>query len=196
MSTPAAIEIEKLELWFNKNTSIPVLRLLILTGFDVNTVDNSGRNTKLLRSVYHENVDIIKYLLSIPGIDVNKPDYSGAVPLHYAKSEEIVRLLVEAGANINALTLKGTSPIMINKTDDAIRYLVSKGADLTIKNMQGETVFDRHRIHSLLKTKIDIIHDNLNELNDDEKVSVVEKTSMGLSKEQKSKLIQKILASF
>jgi ankyrin repeat protein len=194
----ASCKSEFLTAWFNNSISnIPLLALLIDNGVDVNAVDSNG-NTKLMNILrgYEVNMDLIKYLLSVPGIDVNKCNNNEYTPLHYANKYDIVELLIKAGANINAINSHGNSPIMINKSVKAIKYLVEQGADLTIKNKQGKTVYDMVDNHDILKTPDNIVNEYFEKMNDDKKVSFMEKISIKLSKEQKSELIQKILASF
>jgi ankyrin repeat protein len=193
----ASCKSEYLTAWFDNSISnTSILALLIDNGVDVNAVDLKG-NTKLMNAICHDqrNIKLIEYLLSIPGIDVNKSNNHKYTPLHYAERYDIVNLLVNAGADINAINCHGNSPIMTNKSDDAINYLAENGADLTIKNKQGETVYDMVNDHDILKTPVNFINEYFKKIKDNEKVTVIENIIAILSKEQKSELFQKILKS-
>ncbi|KAK8792494.1 hypothetical protein WA588_004989, partial [Blastocystis sp. NMH] len=76
---------------------------LIENGTDINILDDD-RRTPLHWASASKNTELVRYLLSIPTIQVNAQDESGYTPLMCAVSagrEETVSLLLAAGADVN-----------------------------------------------------------------------------------------------
>lgn len=73
-----------------------LVKQLISTGADVNKADADGW-TPLLSAADNGHTEIVKLLLGVLGIDLNRANKYGASPLERAQTEEIKRLLSDAG---------------------------------------------------------------------------------------------------
>lgn len=144
---------------WKKSDDIEVLKLVVEKGVDVNMiVDTKCNHTKLLRACDYNQIDIVKYLLTLPNIDIKVVSILKNTVLHLCDKKEIAKMLVEAGADINALNNNGETPIMsdtYNNNIEKIKYLASNGADLTIKNNKGRTIYDFVSDKSILKTPLE-----------------------------------------
>ena len=96
-----------------ENCDSPVSIFLIENGADYNQicVEDSGAN-HLMVAVFHNNVEIVKYLLN-KGMDINQKDSEGKTVLMWATqvgssaSLEMIDLLIENGANIRSRDNEG-----------------------------------------------------------------------------------------
>jgi hypothetical protein len=101
------------------------------------------------------------FLARKPDINAVSADYNGTVKngpvsfgrfsaLHHAvmsRSEDIVKLLLDAKASVNAGDIRGMTPLMLAVSNDhpnikLIRLLIEHGADTSIASTTGETVLD------------------------------------------------------
>jgi len=88
--------------------------------FDVNTPDPTAMNRTVLHVACSEgDLPMVKYLLSLPGIDPNKPDGTGWTPLYnacvYFREEVVRELLVSVkGLEVNRKSETGCSPLRIS----------------------------------------------------------------------------------
>ena len=117
---------------------------------DVNQADSVG-STPLSVAAENGELEIVKFLLTVPDIDVNKADNHETTPLYYAAEHselEIVRLLLTVpGIDVNKATTGGETPLYAAADDtrrgdtNIVRLLLTvPGIDVnkaTIKN--GET---------------------------------------------------------
>lgn len=69
--------------------------------------------------------------------DFTKTDEQGCNLLHYAKSAEIAKLLIEEGADVNQEDKKGQTPIFKARDKELAQTLIENGADLTVKDNKG-----------------------------------------------------------
>jgi ankyrin repeat protein len=60
---------------------------LVNAGADINDQKNSNLQTPLMRAASYGYVDVIKYLLTVPGINLNLESKSGKTALKYAINE-------------------------------------------------------------------------------------------------------------
>lgn len=149
------------KLW-KESDNIATLQLLAEKGVDINMFVNDERS-KLNYSARNDKVDLVKFLLTLPGINVNSKSINGNTPLHMVSDIKIVKMLVEAGADINAIGETDQTPIMTMTNKSKVKYLVSKGADLTFKNKDGKTIYDLVD-KSWFKTPLDFVKEQVENL--------------------------------
>ena len=122
--------------------ALPQLQEYDLTGVDVNYVDIESGYTPLIQAVRKKQIDLIRFLLDLPRIDVNKvdnkkycfPPISHAIQIHRL---DIVKMLLDNGANINEPSMNEknpyNTPLMIAAWGgnlEEVRLLVENGACL------------------------------------------------------------------
>ena len=97
----------------------------------------SSRNLQtdeLFRAVREGNTDMVRSLLSAPGVNVNATDERGSTPLLEAARfghDEICRILIASGANLKSKDPDGKTALMLamqNNHDDVVRVLKQAGA--------------------------------------------------------------------
>ncbi len=143
-----------------------LIRLLITAGADVNAQGEDGW-TPLTNVCLYENIEGLRMLLDAPGIEVNKPNKEGSVPLVVAalrNNEEIKSILQAAGASLpvdnvpapengdraaqQRLQEMGITPsrynqALCNATDNSdnekIQLLIAAGADVNTQAEDGWT---------------------------------------------------------
>ncbi len=142
------------------------IRLLIIAGADVNAQGEDGW-TPLTNVCLYENIEGVRMLLAAPGIDINKPNKEGNIPLVVAarnNNEQIKSMLQEAGARLpddttpapengdaaaqQQLYELGITPSRYNQalceaTDNSdnekIQLLIAAGADVNTQAEDGWT---------------------------------------------------------
>ncbi len=90
-----------------------VVELLINHGADCN-LPFKENTSPLCIAAKHGNVQVVRLLLQVPGIQVNRATDSGASPLGIAVQrghKEVVRLLLKKGASLTIASNKGASPL-------------------------------------------------------------------------------------
>ena len=113
-------------------------KLLQKSEIDLNESDEKGW-TPLLLACENEEFDIVRFLVE-NGADVNKPDFHGQTPLHFAVDEAIdSSCRHELGRRVD------DTPV------DIIVYLLWKGADPLQKDLNGETPIDWANRYSVNK---------------------------------------------
>ena len=87
----------------------------VISSSEINTKFDG--DTPIVLAVERNNIEIVKILLKIPGIDVNLADDDGETPIMlaiYGCNVEIVKLLLAVpGININWKNKNGDTPIML-----------------------------------------------------------------------------------
>ena len=71
---------------------------------------------------------------------INDRDLRGQIPLHFAKSSEIVKTLINAGIDVNLQDNKGFTPLHLavqKGKGDVITALIEEGATANIKTKEG-----------------------------------------------------------
>jgi acyl-CoA-binding protein len=94
----------------------------------INLKDDDNEQTALHWACDRGEVEVVKLLLSYPGIDVKAADQTGMSPLHYAVTcefEEVVQLLMTAGADPHQKDEDGETPMMMAESEE-IKHLLSK----------------------------------------------------------------------
>jgi len=126
-----------------ENGNIEMVRILLDRGFDVNARDNWGE-TPLHNAISRDFLDIAKMLIE-KGAGINAASTAdgstGKTPLHYARSDKAVRILVRKGADINAKDRKGRTPLhyAAEGSGSAVEELLASGADVNAKDGEGFT---------------------------------------------------------
>lgn len=110
---------------------------LIELGANINAKASNSTSNQNLTALYfaliHENIDLIKLLIS-EGANLNAKDADGWAPIHqvvHNNKLEIVKLLSENGANLELETEEDLTPLAIaiqRGAKDIVEYLVCKGA--------------------------------------------------------------------
>jgi ankyrin repeat protein len=116
--------------WAASLGSIEMLDILILDGMDPNQATILGR-TALSKSAWNGSVEVLTYLLNIPGLEIDTPDKRGRAPLHNAvwgsaggregrkmgqnatDSPECAELLIKKGCKLEAEDNGGNTPLCI-----------------------------------------------------------------------------------
>jgi ankyrin repeat protein len=127
----------------SRPTCIPILKLLLQYGADVNKNAGQYHETALHSAVKANNIDACKLLIEA-GADVNSQNFIGATPLHEACHKwkvDMCKFLIQSGANIEAEDFEGRTPIFSATPDGPIANLLyTLGANFLHRNKQGETV--------------------------------------------------------
>jgi len=119
---------------------------------DINAADESGF-TKLQRAAFNADVEKVRELLQIPGIDVNLPNrkHEDQTALHYALEErvqpryiEVVKLLLEApGIDVNKETEHGNNALhfaAVGGHMEGVKILLDfPGMDVNARGYKGRT---------------------------------------------------------
>lgn len=127
------------ELGIDLNTKSTMMAALIRIGADVHAEFAGDGETVLHYAAANQDLDMIKILLSLPGIDVNFIDDRGWTPIATAsanENDEAIDLLLAAGAEITAFA---------NKTEDEFEMDHFCGPYINQRKAQ-EANFDWYRM--------------------------------------------------
>lgn len=120
---------------------------LLTTDINLNIPQTKGL-TPLYRAVYFGHKDLVAFLLTLPGIDVNKADATGETPLYWAAYQgysDIVSLLLKApGIDVNKAEQQyGWTPLLRAASDGLteIVNLLIQAPDINVNAMSkvGDT---------------------------------------------------------
>lgn len=119
-------------------------------GFSPADVEATGGVTLLHAACTGRDARVVRDLIAW-GVDVNRADERGSLPLHIAcsrntRTAEAVEVLVAAGASINAQDVNGNTAVhfAVGYTGEGdaqlakLRVLLSAGAALALTNNRGE----------------------------------------------------------
>src|ERR1041385_7581549 len=107
---------------------------LIVAGCNRPSATNNAQVSALFRATREGNTDMVRSLVSAPGIDVNATDERGSTPLLEAARyghDNICRMLIAAGANLKAKDRDGKTALQLaiqGDHDDVVRVLKQAGA--------------------------------------------------------------------
>jgi len=108
---------------------------LLLAGCNRQSASNNAQVAALFRATREGNTDMVRSLLSAPGIDVNATDETGSTPLLEAARyghDDICRILIAAGANLKSKDRDGKTALQLaiqGNHDDVVRVLKQAGAN-------------------------------------------------------------------
>ena len=106
---------------------------LFVVGCSRQSATNSAQVAALFRATREGNTDMVRSLLSSPGVDVNAKDESGSTPLLEAARfghDNICRMLIAAGAKLNAKDRDGKTALQLaiqGNHDEVVRVLKQAG---------------------------------------------------------------------
>ena len=121
---------------------VATVKKFFKAGKDVRATDAEG-NTCLLRAAYCGHTDTVRYLLSLPEVDLNHQDSNNYSALHFAVKEkhaDVVQVLIDAGAHIETRNAFGHSPLHMASISGELRtvkMLVEAGADVRATDVEG-----------------------------------------------------------
>ena len=107
---------------------------LLLAGCNRQSASNNAQVAALFRATREGNTDMVRSLLSAPGIDVNATDETGSTPLLEAARyghDDICRILIAAGANLKSKDRDGKTALQLaiqGDHNDVVRVLKQAGA--------------------------------------------------------------------
>ena len=113
------------------NTSL--IFCLLLAGCNRQSPTNNAQVAALFRATREGNTDMVRSLLSAPGVDVNAKDESGSTPLLEAARfghDNICRMLIAAGANLKAKDRDGKTALQLaiqGDHDEVVQVLKQAG---------------------------------------------------------------------
>ena len=108
---------------------------LLLAGCNRQSASNNAQVAALFRATREGNTDMVRSLLSAPGIDVNATDEKGSTPLLEAAChghDDICRILIAAGANLKSKDPDGKTALQLaiqGDHDEVVRVLKQAGAN-------------------------------------------------------------------
>jgi hypothetical protein len=114
------------------------VRLLLNTGYDVNSVDKTGRTTVQF-AVYHRHRSIVQTLIDYgANLDMYPEDEIQETPLIVAakqswKGTDIVRLLIEGGADVDIHGGAALQLAVETRSTDLCAILLDHGADINLR---------------------------------------------------------------
>ena len=115
---------------------------LVKAGADVRATD-TRRTTCLRFAAYHGHTDIVRYLVSLPEVDLNHQGRDNYTALHCAvsrKHADVIQVLIDAGADIE--TKEGHSALLVASRSGeltTVKILVGAGADVRATDANGAT---------------------------------------------------------
>jgi len=132
------------------------LDILIRNGADINFI-NDQRESLILRATITSNYKVISHLGS-RGVDLNKPDANGALPVHIAtvrNDTKAIELLGKYGADLNPINF--VSPLSLAVTQGnipTIEMLIKCGASLDEKSDEGSLLSITTRSNSIESARV------------------------------------------
>ena len=124
--------------------TLNVVKLLVEAGANVCVADKSG-NTCLMLASCEGRIDTVRYLVSLPQMDVKQRDSEGNTALHVAvreKHAEVVQVLIDAGADVNGRASDGDTPLFLairKGSLDMVKLLVRAGAGVCVTDKGEDT---------------------------------------------------------
>ena len=127
--------------------SIPLLKLLIENGANVDAVTNIGKNLMHMAAEGNQPSMLI-YLITEQLLSAQSVDENGGTPLHwacYSGAEEAVNFLLNLNVNINEQDKEKFTPLHLATSEgreNIVLKLLQKNADRNLENIKGELAVD------------------------------------------------------
>ncbi len=125
-------------------TDIKKIQDLLDQGADINFQSKRGKTALMIAiGTPNYNLELIKFLIDIEGINLDIRSNDGATALITAidkKNDEIAKLLINKGANLDIQDLYGRSPLILAiqlRNTYIASLLISSGANLNLKDNEG-----------------------------------------------------------
>lgn len=116
------------------NNCLASAKIALSCGVDPNSVLPNGV-TILSIAAQNNAADAVKLLLEFKA-DVHRENSDGTRPIHFARSKEVMEIMIHAGADVNAKDKMGGTPLFFavaEKRFDDVKYLISQGADKNVR---------------------------------------------------------------
>ena len=121
-----------------------IVKMLVKAGAGVCVRDNVG-DTCLILAAYKGHTETVRYLATLPEVDMNQRGRRGQTALHRVAltvHADVVGLLIDAGADIEVKDGVGRSPLLVSSCSgnlDVVKVLVKAGADVCVADNEGDT---------------------------------------------------------
>ena len=115
------------------NNCLQSAREILKNGGDANATLPNGVSI-LAIAAQNDAVDAVKLLLEFHA-DINKQNPDGTYPIHFARTKEVLSVMLDHGANIDAKDKMGGTPLFFavaEKRTEAVKFLLEKGANTNI----------------------------------------------------------------
>ena len=128
---------------------------LVKAGADVRATDAEG-STCLIFAAFFGHTDVVRYLVSLPEVDLNHQSSKNDTALHLAvqkKHSDVVQVLIDAGADIETKNDDGCSPLHVASRSGepaTVKMLVKTGADVRATDDEGNAclIFAAYQGHT------------------------------------------------
>jgi hypothetical protein len=99
-------------------------------------------------AIMADDIDKVKRLFEETPELINQvvPFYDGKTPIHFAKSIEMLQVLIDMGADINTQMSNGNTPLISfdhfgwSNLSELVLFLINYGADVNIINNEGSSI--------------------------------------------------------
>lgn len=123
-----------------------IVRLITKYNNPVNMLDKDGYNS-LHNAINKRSIDMVKYVLHVPGVNINYANGYGEYPINMAvvtSNIELVKLLIDNGADPNK-PIKDSIEISVHdavnvSTSEMLDVLIENGGDINAQDRDGYTV--------------------------------------------------------
>ena len=128
--------------------ALAIAKMLVEAGADVRGTENEGCTCLLLAS-YFCQTETVRYLVSLPQVEVDHQDSWGRTALCFAAQgnhPDAVEVLIDAGADVDAQNSDGLSPLHLCSVSGAltiVKMLIRAGAGVCVTDNEGDTCLIR-----------------------------------------------------